>query len=239
LGMEGDHSRQSNAVGRPEDELKRRMVVDLIPFLAAAYVKAQSAFSPSALLSSAVESYQRMSSTISRQEESLKQALRGVEELNIRAEGRGLALDLDRKEVLEIARAYLMKEYIGEGSHGSSLVFDPPGPYPRFDAALRLPLRSVFISLSPPGLTTDLESYYLERAVDVAPSQVWVFTPDDANVDSRLNPVFTSENRVLFGRLRILGLGTVIEDYLGRRYHAKVEKAGELFKVSLVARGSA
>ena len=222
-----------------EDEGRRKIVVDLIPYLVTTYVRAQSRLGPAALLSRAIEGYGEEGREISGHRESLRAALRGVEDLNLRDEGDGFAFELDRRTLLDIVKVHLVKEYISEGSHGSSMTFDPPGEGPRFDAVLRLPMRSVLVSLLSGELTTDVESQYLESAVSLAPSQVWVLTLDDDNIDSRLNPVFRSENKVLFGRLRIVGLSRVLEAYLGGGYEVKVSIEGERFKVGLTGRRSA
>ncbi len=214
-----------------QDETKRRMMVDLIPYIVSVYLRAQSAISPAGLLSKALESSGNASSGGPSRREELTAALRGVEELNLRQEGDGFVFDLDRKMMLDIVRLHVTKAYIHEGSHGAAYVVDPPSfGYP-LDAALRLPMRSVFVKLLDSEVTTDVEADILEVAVKLSPSQLWVFTLGNPNVDSRLSPQFRSENRVLFGRLRILGLKTVLDEYLGGAYTLDVKKGEKGYQV--------
>jgi len=217
--------------GLPENETRRTLVVDLIPYLLGAYLKAQSTLTPAALLSRAMESYGERGREIANHREALSAALRGVQDLNLRPEGEGFVFEVDRKMMLGVARLRLTKAYIREGSHGSPFIVDPPGFGPSVDAVLKLPMQSVFVKLLPEELTNDVEADLLEAAVRMAPSQLWVLTLEDSNEDSRLNPQFRSENKALFGRLRILGMGRVLEDYLGGAYEIELRKWSGGFQV--------
>ncbi len=211
-------------------------MVDLIPYLVSAYMKTQSSLAPAALLSRAVEGYGSKGREIANQEALLSTALRGVKELDLRREGSGFAFGADKGLLLGIAGTYLAKAYIREGSHGAPFVLDPAGTSPHLDAVMTLPMQSVYVLLREDHLDSDSEADLLEMAVKLAPSQLWVLTLEDSNVDSRLNPVFRSENRILFGRLRIIGIGRVIESHLGGAYEVEVKREGERFSVKATPR---
>ncbi len=92
-------------------------------------------------------------------------------------------------------------------------------------------MQSVYVKLLDSELSTDLEADLLEAAVKLSPSQLWALSLEDSNVDSRLSPQFRAENKVLFGRLRIIGLGRVIGEYLGGPYEVSVKKGEGGFEV--------
>lgn len=221
------------------DDVKRRTLLGrAIPYLVAAYWETGTRLSPATILTRIVEEYEDLREQIGTGRDRLQSILNDVDRLNITFEHGKLSFDLDRTSALDLIATFLKETFAKDG--GTAAIFrilpaeSAEGRH--YDAELKLADRSVYTRLVFREPSEDETSSYLEEAQRVAPSEFWVFSLKEDNVDIRLQPVFVGENKVVFGRLRCLSLASSLEEILGKHYRVSTMQKGDGAKVILERR---
>jgi hypothetical protein len=141
-----------------------------------------------------------------------------IKDLKARYEGESLAVYIDRKTALELIERMLKKTFARQEAAATATfrVNSDGGRDEDHDGELALPNRSIYVKLVPNGASTaEFANTYLEKVRSRNPSEYWLFAPNQEKLDIAFDPVFT-EGKVTRGRLRIMGLATLISEIVGR-----------------------
>lgn len=175
-----------------DDAKRRTLLVKAIPYLVATYWEAGARVSPTTILTRIMQEYEDLREQIERERGGLQSILNDVDSLNITFEDGKLSFDLDRTTMLGLVATYLKKSFAKEG--GTVAIFSILAAQlvaeRHYDAELKLGDRSVYARLVFREPSEDETSSYLEEAQRVAPSEFWVFSLKEGNVDIRLQTGF-------------------------------------------------
>ena len=187
-----------------------------------AFWEAHTALSPGGLITIALNDFQRAERDFKLQQQDLALLARDLGQLDMKIEGPGrISLTLSREQFLGFIRNYLVARFLGEGSARSDLVALPNSK--DYDASLGLPSRTIFVKLGKDPLDEHTLELELESAKAVNPSEVWIFAYYETEErDIRLDPSFVSENRILYGHLRVIPASQVMREATGGRFFAFV-----------------
>lgn len=206
-----------------------------IPYLVSAYWEAGARVSPAAVLTRIVEEFEDVREQMEVERDRLQSVVSDFDRLNPTFENGKLTFDLDRTTALDLIATFLKKSFVKEG--GTVAIFRTlPAQLAEdrhYDAELKLPDRSVYTRLLFRDPREGEMSSYLEEAHRAAPSEYWVFSLKEDSLDLRLQPVFVSENKVIFGRLRYLPLMHLLEEMLGKHYRVSARHKGDRAKIIL------
>lgn len=219
---------------------RRKLIIGLIPYAINVYAQARTYLNPAAILTQALEAYEKTERQALRQKELLQAILDDWVDLQFTFENGKLCFLLDREMMLELLSKYFKKTLAKEGAAGAILKTLPydSSEERAFDAELKLPNRSIYVKLSLQDVAPENLSSYMEEARLASPSEFWLLGLKDEDVETKLEPVFLGENRILFGRLRRLGLSTVLRVVLRIDCGISVEQKEEGIKVLLSNRPS-
>ncbi len=183
------------------------------------FIQAQSILSPGALMEAALKEYERSEKEVEDQRGELSMLLKRLSELDVQVSGGRLRLTLTRPQALRLVGDYLSKIYLPDGGASSELREAPSGS--GFDGVMILPNFSVYVTLEEEVPSTESIDAKVRKAMSLNPGQVWAFCiPEVQRHDSRFDPVFVSENKVLRGRLRVLPVSDVFKEISGGRLRA-------------------
>ena len=152
-----------------------------------------------------------------------------------------VAVHLDRESTLNMIENYLRKKFALQSGttarlHRSSFSNSEQST-DLFDGELRLPNRHILVKFLTDNANTDEQvKIYTEKAKSMNPSEIWLFGTNDQKVEITFEPVFT-ENSVLRGKLKMLGLSEVFSEVIGKHYDViarsdKSQAGGFTFLVS-------
>jgi hypothetical protein len=217
------------------DDVRRTLLAKAIPYLVSAYWEVGARVSPAAVLTRIVEEFEDVREQMGVERDRLQSVVSDLDRLNPAFQNGKLAFDLDRTTALDLIATFLKKSFVKEGGTAGTFRILPAqlAKGRHYDAELKLPDRSVYTRLLFRDLGEDEMSSYLEEAHRAAPSEYWVFSFKEDSLDFRLQPVFVSENKVIFGRLRYLPLMRLLEEMLGKHYRLSATQKGDRPKIIL------
>jgi hypothetical protein len=197
---------------------RRKALAEGVAFVLNAYLKTGAVSDPNQLAASALANDERQNALqFEKHETELRAMAAQIRDLNARYEGGSLAVYLDRKTSLELIERMLKKTFARQEAAATATFrvdSDERGDQDH-DGELALPTRSIYVKLIPNGATTaEFANSYLEKVRSRNPSEYWLFAPNQERLDIAFDPVFT-EGRVTRGRLRIMGLATLISEIVG------------------------
>jgi hypothetical protein len=209
--------------------------VKAFPYLVAAYWQVGEQLSPTSLLTRILEEYEDLRQEIASERDSLQSILSDLDRMKIAFEDGKLSFELDRPTALSLVGAYLKKSFAKDAGTTAMFKILPAelAEGLHYDVESKLPDRSIYARLLFRELKEDEISSCQEEAQRAAPSEYWLFTLREEEVDIRLEPVFVGENRVMFGRVRCLGLASMLGEMLGRRCEISATRKGDAVKVIL------
>jgi hypothetical protein len=201
----------------PEVE-RRKILSQALPYVLNFYWEARTALSPGSLASAALDQYQRVERDMKLQQQEVAALARDLGNLDMNIEGTGrISLTLKKDQLLNFVSDYLVLHFLTEGSGGKGLVAAPKGS--GYDGLLGLPSKTVFVKLQRDPLEQNLLDEEVEKTKAINPSEVWIFSYFESRAkDIKLDPVFVSENRILYGHVRIVPITDVIKEATRGRF---------------------
>jgi hypothetical protein len=211
---------------------RRRLLASLLPYIIELYGEFRGYLDPATILSRASAHLSSLERRMLDQEWSVRSALSDIEGLRVSFEEDGLSLTLEKPLILEVLGQYIRLSMVDEGAHsarlggggvlGRGLAYDAVASLPHKNIYLRLDLEAV---LDPKDV--------VEEVRDITPSELWLITSSGGPGAIRLEPVFLSENRVLFGWVRRVPLDRVLNRLLRGRYEVEVRPQAGSVRVFL------
>jgi hypothetical protein len=205
----------------------------MFPYLIRAYFETRNIFSPVGLLTEALNRFGKSSEQegILKQQQALKSMLHDIQDFKISPEGQGkISLNLSKASLLEFAGDYLKRVFFQEGAQSARFAKVPRPSFEKdeadFDGVLTLPYRCIYAKLLKDEPTPEVLTEWLRVAKHLTPSEVWLLTSKDPSfeLDLRLEPSFLDENRVMFGRLKLLSLSTLFYEILGKNFKVTIDQ---------------
>ena len=133
-----------------------------------------------------------------RQESEMRALVKDIQNLRATFENGRLVVHMDKVMVLELVENRLKKS-LARQEAGTTATFKvdlAAVAETDHDAELVLPTRSIFLKFVPDGASVAaLAVSYLERARRANPSEYWLLTPSEEEIDFPFEPIF-SENRI-------------------------------------------
>ncbi len=168
-----------------------------------------------------------------RQESEMRALVKDIQNLRATFENGRLVVHMDKVMVLELVENRLKKS-LARQEAGTTATFKvdlAAVAETDHDAELVLPTRSIFLKFVPDGASVAaLAVSYLERARRANPSEYWLLTPSEEEIDFPFEPIF-SENRIARGRLRTFNLSSLLRDLVGKDYEvAATHELGGAFR---------
>ncbi|MGI0092037.1 MAG: hypothetical protein ACREBS_10035 [Nitrososphaerales archaeon] len=206
---------------------RRKLLVKSLPFMLNSAWEAHTALSPANLASTAISEFQKFERNAKLQEEEVRSLTHEFEHLELKSEGTGrLSLTLTRDELLELIGNYLVSQFLNDGSAGSK--FTISSNYPGYDGMLSLPSKAIFTKLIEDKIDQHVVFGEIDEAETLNPAEVWMFSFDeDQRSDIRFGPVFVSENRILFGRFRLIPVTDLLKEITNGHFSASIESRGK------------
>jgi hypothetical protein len=207
----------------PEDDTtepeRRKLLAQALPYMLNVYWEARTTFSPGGLAAVALNQYERVEQNHKLQRVDLELLAHDLGQLDMKIEGAGrISLTLSKDQLLGFIRNYLISYFLSQGSSSSELVRTKGKDY---DATLTLPSKTIFVKLRKSSLDEAAINLELERAKALNPSEVWIFPYFGIEgKDIRFDPVFVSEDRILYGHLRVVPVSEVMTAATGGRFFA-------------------
>lgn len=204
------------------EEDRRKLLAKSMPFMLNALWEAHTALSPANLASKAVSEFQRFENTTRSQEEEMRDLTKEIDHLKLKSEGTGrLSLTLTREEILELVGNYLVSQFLNEGSAGSRFIISEN--YHGYDGMLSLAYKTIFVKLVEEKIDQKWVFAEIDKAENLNPSEVWIFAyNEDQRSDIRFGPVFVSENKVLFGRFKLMAVTDLLKGITKGRFSATI-----------------
>lgn len=206
------------------DESRRKVFAKFLPHLAVTAVGMGLFSSPVRLLSSAMDRYNKATEETTKKVNDLIPLLPWLERLQLNVEGpRTISLVMRKEDMGSGLEQYLLEAFRDEGAAGMKLV-EPPGSREKseFDYALRLPAKNVYAKIVG-TLTQDDRARYLEAAMRLNPSEVWLLVDGGESVDELMDPVFVNENMILRGRLKSVTTTEMLSGFFGKEFDVMVD----------------
>jgi hypothetical protein len=201
-----------------EPNERRKVLAEGVAFVLNAYLKTGSVQDPTELAASALATEPRQDGENFKKHEAELRAMAGqIRDLKAKYEGGSLAVYLDRKTALELIERMLRKAFARQEAAATATFKIESGALRDVDhdGELALPNRSIYVKFVPEGSSTaEFANSYLEKVRSRNPSEYWLFAPNQEKLDIPFEPVFT-EGKVTRGRLRVMGLATLISDIVG------------------------
>ena len=218
-----------------DDVERRALLVKALPYLVAAYWEAGTQLTPSSLLTRILETYENLREDIASERDNLQSMLSDLNDLKINFEDGKLSFDLDRQTALDLIAAYLKKSFAKDGGTTAiSKTFAAElAELQHYDAELKLPDRSIYARLLFRELRNDELSTFREEAQRRPASEYWLFCLKGKEFDIRLEPVFVSENKVMFGRVRCLSFSRILDEMLEKSYQVSATQKGDGVEIIL------
>jgi hypothetical protein len=205
------------------DESRRKMFVKFLPHLAVSAIGFGLFSSPTKLLTSALDRYNKQADETTKKMSDLYPMLPWLERLQLNVEGpRTVSLVMRKEDMDSSLEQYLIRRFLAEGA-GSAKLGAPPGKREKaeFDHVLRLPGKSVYTKTAGTMTGSDRERY-MEIAKELNPSEVWLLVDGGEAIDEFLEPVFVNENTVLRGRLKTVTTAEMLSDLFGKEFDVTV-----------------
>ncbi|MDG6929327.1 MAG: hypothetical protein JRN29_04695 [Nitrososphaerota archaeon] len=206
------------------DESRRKIFVKFLPHLAVTAIGFGIFSSPTKLLTSAMDRYNKQADETTKKMSDMYPLLPWLEKLQLNVEGpRTVSLVLRKEDMDSGLEQYLTRRFLNEGSGGTKLG-PPPGRAERaeFDHALRLPGKSVYTKTVGTITPSDRERY-MEIGKELNPSEVWLLADGGEGIDETLEPVFVNENTVLRGRVKSVTTREMLSELFGKEFDVAVE----------------
>lgn len=165
---------------------------------------------------------------ITREQEDLKRVLKGIKDFRLSYENGHISVQVDEESTFEMIESYLRKKFALEGGTTAAVCWhsfdNSEMTSDRFDGELRLPGRSIFVKFLNDNAKADEEAkFYLERATQLNPSEIWLFAVNTENIEIDFDPIFT-ENSIVRGGFRAVGISDVFREFVGSQYNVSAEK---------------
>lgn len=200
-------------------ESRRELITRLVPYLAFSAIKLGAFASPLSLVSNAAARYNEEAGRTRDKVNDLLPLLPGIERLKVEVLAPGeVSVTLQRHDVLTCADQYLVGVFKGEGADRARAgVPSPASVEGKMDHVIRLPSRSIYLKLFENLTDADVGSMR-ELAKRLNPAEVWVVADVGPRFDERMDPVFTSEGKVLRGRLKGISTADMLSGLFGGRF---------------------
>jgi len=214
---------------------RRRALAEGIGIALNAYVRSGLVLDPTRLAASVLETLSgapadQGTRQPERQEAELRAMAGEIRKLRARFEGGRLAVYLDRETTLELIERMLRKTFATQEAAATATFRSDPLPAGDSDGELVLPNRSIYVKLIPQGsAAAEFAASYVERARLRNPSEYWLFALSQETLDIPFEPVF-AESRITRGRLRIMGLTSLIREIVGADHDVTAAYDGEGFR---------
>ena len=194
-------------------------------FVISSYLQSRSLLNPTGMAVNALNRYreqleQEEKENLARQEAEMRAMVSRIQNLRATFENGKLVIHLGRAAVMELIEDMLKKTFATQeaGTTASFRVDLGANGETDHEGELALPSRKVFLKFVPEGRPlAEFAVSYLERARSASPSEYWLLTPDEDQIDFPFEPVFT-ENKITRGRLRTYNLTRLISDLVGVDY---------------------
>ncbi|MDG6916980.1 MAG: hypothetical protein JRM85_05225 [Nitrososphaerota archaeon] len=206
------------------DAARRKMFVKYLPHLAVSAISFGLFSSPTKLLTSAVDRYNRQTEETTKKMNDLYPLLPWLERLQLNVEGpRTVSLVMRMEDIESGLEQYLTRRFLSQGAGGAKLEV-PPGRSEKaeFDHVLRLPGKNVYTKTAGTITPSDKERY-MEIAKRLNPSEVWLLIDGGEDMDELMEPVFVNENTVLRGRLKTVTTTEMLSELFGKEFDVMVE----------------
>ncbi len=206
------------------DAARRKMFVKYLPHLAVSAISFGLFSSPTKLLTSAVDRYNRQTEETTKKMNDLYPLLPWLERLQLNIEGpRTVSLVMRMEDIESGLEQYLTRRFLSQGAGGAKLEV-PPGRSEKaeFDHVLRLPGKNVYTKTAGTITPSDKERY-MEIAKRLNPSEVWLLIDGGEDMDELMEPVFVNENTVLRGRLKTVTTTEMLSELFGKEFDVMVE----------------
>jgi hypothetical protein len=223
------------------ENVRRKFLVGLVPYVVDSYWKTRSRLNPASILNQAINRFGSAEQDMLKQKETLELTLREIEGLDIAFEDNTLSLYLPKDTLLELVGLYLKTMFAKEGGYTASLILPTDSQLKSlYDVELRLANLRIYAKLVFETLSTaDFAPYLAQaRSASADSSEYWLFGLNGEETSIMLNPIFLSENKILFGRFRYVGLDKVLHRFLGNRYAVSILSEEDRVKVRLSAPSS-
>lgn len=221
-------------------ESRRELITRLVPYLAVSAIKLGTFVSPLSLVSNAAARYNEETDKARKKVNDLLPLLPGIEKLKVEALAPGEAsVVLQREDVRSCAEQYLVRAFKAEGAERARSGTPNPGSIEgRLDHVIRLPSRGVYLKLLEELTDAEAESLR-DLARKMNPAEVWVVADRGPRLDEQMEPVFTSEGKILRGRFRSVPTADLLSGFFGGRFDVSTEKVppGALKVTLKLARG--
>lgn len=171
-----------------------------------------------------------------RREAEMRAMVSQIQNLRARFDDGRLLVHMDKSAILELFENKLKKS-LARQEAGMTAAFEVDLTTEEgkdHEGELVLPNRSVFVKFVPEGRSVaEFAVTYLQRARDANPSEYWLLTPSEQEVDFQFDPIFT-ENKITRGRLRTYPLAGLLGELVGKDYEvlAAYEDRGFRFVIS-------
>jgi hypothetical protein len=200
-----------------EQEGRRKFLQGVLPFVLGAYLETQRILNPTGLVTTALG---QNGKRVDDQDEEAKAMLNRVKNLKATFEDGKLSVYLDRNTMLELIETHLKRVFAREES-GMTATFRSGSVSARdrdFDGELRLPSRSIYLKFAPQEIPlVEYANSYMERARGMNPSELWLLTLSEEQMDVTFDPVFR-EKTITRGGLRALCLPSIFRELVGNDY---------------------
>ncbi|MGA2874626.1 MAG: hypothetical protein ABSE82_03710 [Nitrososphaerales archaeon] len=205
---------------KPDEEKKverRKILSGGIGFVLNAYLQSSSLLNSAGLAASALEQYEKQ---LSKQEAEMRAMVSQIENLRATFEDGRLVVHMDKTTILGLVERMLKKSFaVKEAGMTATFTIDSDTDGDNdHEGELTLPNRSIYLKFLPVGKPAmEFVDSHLERARNMNPSEYWLLTPIDENIDIQFEPIFTA-NKITRGRLRTYPLTSLLTEMIGKDY---------------------